>query len=391
LQTGGRRLGMTVTVASAVGRRWDELREFKGPSIDLWLAVEQDPQAVAALIREAVGSAIGELMPSEEVDPEWSGGSWRVAAVPGAVALHVSEYPDAFEEVLSSIAAQLTAAGLAGRIELARPAVVLLPDRIPLLECRMRPPGVRDGAAWRVKPEDMLALARDAASMLWPAPTAGGWTVRYGLGARTPIDENADHDVLLSEAVATLGTASDVTRSTAAGLESVALNPSQGFVTIIIAQLDLKDGWRSVVARLREFLLTHHEQMVYAFVRRGEYLKTARSGSSLARDWPARPGFKAAAMVEGAWEERWAPDAFAMQLLGSGYAHRIPAGPSWPQSAAGRSSLVEHATPEAWFAQPFVPAGTLPREAPIPDVLAAARSDFQEILVDTDKAWASRY
>jgi hypothetical protein len=60
-------------------------------------------------------------------------------------------------------------------------------------------------------------------------------------------------------------------------------------------------------------------------------------------------------------------------------------------TSPGDSSLLEHTAPEAWFAQPFVPSGTLPREAPIPDVLAAARSDFQDILVDTDKAWASRY
>jgi hypothetical protein len=255
----------------------------------------------------------------------------------------------------------------------------------------MRPHGVRDGAAWRVKPEDMLALACDAASMLWPAPTPGDWTVQYGLGARTPIGEDAHHALLLSEAVATLGTASDLTRNAVTGLESVALDPSQGDATIIVGQVDMETGWPPMVARLREFLLAHHEQMVYAFVRRGEDRASARYGASLARDWPARPGFMAAAGFEGAFEERWAPDAFAVQLLGPGYANRIPVGPSWKHTAAGDCSLVEHVTPAAWFAQPFVPTGTLPEAAPIPDVLAAARSDFHDILIDSRKAWASRY
>jgi hypothetical protein len=81
---------------------------------------------------------------------------------------------------------------------------------------------------------------------------------------------------------------------------------------------------------------------------------------------------------------QWAPDAFAMQLLGPEYDGRS-VGETWQTTplASGRM-LVEHRDPEAWFDTPFAPfdgsfgLGRSPYEPP--PVLIQAREDFADVL-----------
>jgi hypothetical protein len=83
-----------------------------------------------------------------------------------------------------------------------------------------------------------------------------------------------------------------------------------------------------------------------------------------------------------AFEDLYAPDAFGAQLLGPGYADRLPTAPGWhTQNVADATALVQHVDPAAWFDAPFVPLGQLAQQnLPQPAVLTQARRDLAAIL-----------
>jgi hypothetical protein len=86
-----------------------------------------------------------------------------------------------------------------------------------------------------------------------------------------------------------------------------------------------------------------------------------------------------------AFEDELVPDAFGLQLLGPGYAGRVPGQRDWITSGSGSGSVVlAHESPDAWFERSFAPFGghrsTPTDPADVPEVLARAREDFAEIL-----------
>jgi hypothetical protein len=69
-----------------------------------------------------------------------------------------------------------------------------------------------------------------------------------------------------------------------------------------------------------------------------------------------------------------------MQLLGPGYAGRLPEDPAWRRQPAGSSAvLLEHIDFPAWFDAPFTAVGDAKPLAP-PAVLARARQELAPIL-----------
>jgi hypothetical protein len=129
---------------------------------------------------------------------------------------------------------------------------------------------------------------------------------------------------------------------------------------------------------------------VYGFVKRGSNRPAAELATSLAQDWPPVPHSDPYTLGSQPFEDEFAPDAFGVQLLGPGYAGRVPDRPSWRQEPVGPDAVIlEHVDPEAWFARPFVEFGgrrspTLPPLPPVPDVLARAREDLAPILFTDD-------
>ncbi|MDQ3741069.1 MAG: hypothetical protein M3389_09020, partial [Actinomycetota bacterium] len=74
-----------------------------------------------------------------------------------------------------------------------------------------------------------------------------------------------------------------------------------------------------------------------------------------------------------AFEDRFAPDAFGVQLLGPGYEGRVPPTPLYRAEPAGAGcTLLEHADLPAWLDEPFGPE--------VPPVLAEAREALAPIL-----------
>jgi hypothetical protein len=106
---------------------------------------------------------------------------------------------------------------------------------------------------------------------------------------------------------------------------------------------------------------------------------------SLSYDWPHRAGAepRGAGFTPQAFEDLYAPDAFGVQLLGPGYAGRLPDSAAWRAEPVGSACvLLEHVDLPAWFDAPFVPLRQILATAdrPEPPVLAQARVELAPIL-----------
>ena len=144
-------------------------------------------------------------------------------------------------------------------------------------------------------------------------------------------------------------------------------------------------GWRRALAELTEMLREHAELLAYGCIKHGSAVTYARLGSSLRYDRPPRrdlPLRDAHRPGNEAFEDAYAPDAFGVQLLGPGYAGRVPDSPAWRQQRVGSASvLLEHIDLPAWFEAPFVPCGSTNGELTEPPaVLAQARAELAPIL-----------
>jgi hypothetical protein len=148
-----------------------------------------------------------------------------------------------------------------------------------------------------------------------------------------------------------------------------------------------REAWREPVQELKSLLPAVAETVVYGLIKHGSSVTEAVFGESLSHDWPPRPGVRRTwpLTCARAFESSLAPDAFALQLLGPGYAGRLQPGSSWRQhNVASDTVVLEHTQPEAWFNVEFVPYGPGMRTAigvSEPAVLAQARREFAEILL----------
>jgi hypothetical protein len=114
----------------------------------------------------------------------------------------------------------------------------------------------------------------------------------------------------------------------------------------------------------------------------GYHCVGSASRRNAANDRPAGTGF-----APEAFEDVYAPDVFGIQLLGPGYAGRVPEHPRWETEPVGTASvLLKHADPAAWYAAPPItpPADdrwdpTQPPPTP-PPLLTQSRSLMASIL-----------
>jgi hypothetical protein len=136
----------------------------------------------------------------------------------------------------------------------------------------------------------------------------------------------------------------------------VSCHPAAGRITLIDAAGALGEGdaWRASLADQRAVLADQAPRLAYAFVKRGSFIFSARQAKSLRNDWPAREGVRATRGRGPLFEDRYVPDAFAVQLLGPGHRHEETFGADWHQTKLdAHRVLVEHAEPERWFDQPW--------------------------------------
>jgi hypothetical protein len=171
-------------------------------------------------------------------------------------------------------------------------------------------------------------------------------------------------------------------------------------VTISCSQITLIEGgpavthrWQDSLGALRDVLMAAGDLAAYGYIKRGQRPSYAVFHRSLAYDWVWREDVHVNEFVKIALEPCYAPDAFGIQLLGPGYADRIPTGPDWQTTPLdGGSVLLEHVDPAAWYALMFetvVPKGrpTKDNSPPVPSVVTFARHDLADIILTEQIAY----
>jgi hypothetical protein len=174
---------------------------------------------------------------------------------------------------------------------------------------------------------------------------------------------------------------------TADEFRSVAARAWSGGLSLVVGGAWLEAGqWKPLLAELTDFLRAQADHLAYGYIRRGWLVDEALLDDSLPHDWPERERHQphGIGFTKQAFDDVYAPDAFGVQLLGPGYAGRIPETARWRQGRVGTTSVIlEHVDPRAWFDAPFVPfrdRSWRTEGRPAPPVLARARLELEPIL-----------
>jgi hypothetical protein len=163
-----------------------------------------------------------------------------------------------------------------------------------------------------------------------------------------------------------------------------------GDISFVEGGAAFADGaWEQPYEALLEQLRSAATWAVYGYMKRGRR-PLAVLHSALTYDWVPALHYGSYNLSNNVFEDVLAPDAFGAQLLGPGYAGRIPSDPDWEQlDLENEATLVVHRDPKAWFGRPL-PSATekdfIARDPayPTPAVLVRARETFAAILQTFD-------
>jgi hypothetical protein len=355
------------------------------PAIMMRVSTALDREAAVQAVRESVDEVywprLAEYDASPEQDPPRPG-EWDWLGVPGGVLVSVSDcYP--FKEMMTAFAEALERRGVEGAIEVPRWRPEPQPPPLGhVLRCHLRVVGHRVGSEppeppwfnWEPEPRALAAILETAVGWCKRLSDAAAYSViKSPLG---PVPWEGDDDLLapMSETIDEGGDGMVEARAEGrwrqAGVEA-----RHGGVGLAVGGSDLDGGvWRPAFEELTSMLRDNAHLLVYGYVRRGRF--GGVRDDPLQRDWPTRPDAKpyGTAGTQWAFEDVFAPDPFAVQLLGPGYTGRVPDAPSYRREQVGDgATLLEHVDPAAWFDDQFPP------DKP-PPVLAKARRELAPIL-----------
>jgi hypothetical protein len=145
-------------------------------------------------------------------------------------------------------------------------------------------------------------------------------------------------------------------------------------------------SWQQPYEALLDQLRSAAGWAAYGYVKRGRHPRHVLY-SSLTYDWVPALHYGSYNLSNSIYEDVLAPDVFGAQLLGPGYARRIPGGPEWNREAPEEgATLVVHTDPEAWFGTPLppmTPEDCIARDSsyPTPEVIVRGREAFAGILL----------
>ena len=365
--------------------QWDE------PSLLLLFSPAGSHDDAAVAVREAV-LEVQDAFEAEAAtlglaDPPFTG-EWSWVRVPDGVLVQVVESEN-FEDVLPAVAAVLERRGVEGVFDLReRPTAARPPITAHMLECRVRVRGERlrpEERAYRWQADPTAHEAILAAGERWCRQCGASPNQSLAVSTVPPVPLAHGEDVLermRDEVVHGM----HVAVSSVAGDEfrSVAARAHAGGVSLVMGGAWVEGGeWPAAVEELVGLLREHAELLVYGYIRRGWAVQDALLDPSLPFDWPRRPDFepRGIGFARQAFEDVYAPDAFGVQLLGPGYAGRVPEVPAWRAEPVGdESTLLVHSDPPAWFDEPFVPFRQRTAPPETPDVLTQARVELAPIL-----------
>ena len=376
-------------------RVWPAWREAAGqrdePSLLVLFAPADDHDNVAAAVGEAVlevqGTFEAEAASSGIADPPFTG-EWSWVDVPEGVLVQVVEC-DIFEDVFPAVAAALERRGVEGVFDLReRPTAATPPITAHMLECRTRVRGERlrreqRAYLWQADPAAHEAIL--AAGERWCRQRGASANQSLAVSTVPPVPLAPGEDALerMRDAVVD-GMHVAVSAVTADEFRSTMARPWAGGVSLVVGGAWVEAGeWPRALDELVGLLREHADLLAYGYIRRGWAVQDALLAPSLPHDWPRRPEFepRGIGFAREAFEDVYAPDAFGVQLLGPGYAGRVPDVPAWRAEPVGEAStLLEHADLPAWFEAPFVPFRQRIADPEPPPVLVRARVELAPIL-----------
>lgn len=379
-----------IHVADELWSAWQSRREQQEePELEMLFVPAEDRDGVADAVSAAIRDTQRQYEERTSADPPFVG-EWSWLAVSSGVLIQVIECED-LEHVLPAIGTALDRRGVAGRFTLwdgsHAPELPLVSD---FVECRIRVRGDRE----RREPRMYVWHADDEARRA-VLVAADAWCRQLGPAALYALRVSTLGPVAINAAEPVVARMSDALRESSHAelsgtsgddYRAVAARPAAGGVSLLagIAGCD-EEARETLVTGLVDVLRDQADAIAYGFVRRGWDLRLGLVSDGLGYDWPRRPDDEPRGLgfAPHSFEDVFAPDAFAVQLLGPGYEGRIPDHPTWRVERVGAAStLVQHAEPEAWFAAPFAPKGNRlsPGEGSVPEVLAQARTDLAPVL-----------
>jgi hypothetical protein len=393
-----------IRISGRIWEYWREVQErFEAEAVNLLFSSSVPQKQAFDALRQAATEAIRELESRTSHEPgfdEMSTGAFSFAPAPDGVLVRIDEYPEDLEGLLRGVAARLEEKGIDGRFDHYEPReIVKVPERVDLLECRIRVRGERyhhrgPNHGWRADP-DALAQAVDFGSH-WCVANASHLPLSFKVGLLEPVVLPPEDDIGLYMRQGLEQTDVGVVQLSSVGpdrFRRLAVHPWTGRVSLIEGGSTIElHGWQAALESLKEMLVAAAPWAVYGFIKRGSHPEAAALGSSLSCNWV--PILHRNALWGGgdAFEDELAPDAFGVQLLGSDY-RSAPNGGEWRlASVDGGAVLVEHADADAWFGRlfgAFEGDRTVPTDpALIPDIVARAREDFDDVLFTDDIAWS---
>ncbi|MEA2410397.1 MAG: hypothetical protein QOC77_958 [Thermoleophilaceae bacterium] len=283
-----------------------------------------------------------------------------------------------------------------------RPARTPLRERPEeLLECHVRVRGERRFAQIASnRPEPVVRFFPDDAAMLAGMEAALAWVGDPPAGAELWSRGDLPHrdvgEVRAHIAASLRDLRGPLSRMpTNAWWESgdrfrlVYVAPASGDVSFVEGGPRLAaGGWEEPYSMLVEELSAASAWGSYGLIKRGR--EPGQVGRSVGQDWVPFLRSGRYDFTYSFYEDVLAPDAFGAQLLGSGYAGRVPEGADWERVDVGHeAALLLHRDPAAWFGEPLPPITILasghPDPAyPTPEVILRAREDLAGILVSPD-------
>jgi hypothetical protein len=339
----------------------------------------------------AVSQVVSEFERTQENLPdgveEVGAGAWNLANVPEGVMLTVGEKCEAFELLLGRVTAELERGGLTGAFDLYDvPQVSRPPKLTDLLELRMRVTGERVPwgnykQRWAADPEALWRVTSAGVRACLENQADRGISLTVRTLPPLPVRPSDDVEALLREGIAQAQGLGTVTlRSIGANrFRSLSVEPSWGRVTLVDGGSALHgEGWVDAARELTDLIRATSRDLVYAFVKRGSFAQVAEGGRLPDRDGPPPSGLS---QLAEPFEDEYVPDAFGIQLLGPGFADRMPIGPDWVETPFdGDRMLLEHRDLEGWLRGPRLEEALKGVRPPDGELLAAARADFEPVL-----------
>jgi hypothetical protein len=383
-----------IRIEDRVWAAWREAGEEGDPaSILMKLSLVHDGRSAVRDVRESVFAILephyARLEASREHDPARPG-EWEWLGMPDGVLLLISDC-DLFEEMMGELVAGLQCRGIEGVLDVHDwPRLPPAPAMGHILSCHLRVRGRRTHEVGGNRPVFMWRPDLDAHGVAvaaverWCKQLGGqaAYEIRKSTIGPFPIDFHDDATLPFHEAFTDNGDG-ELRGATGEEWRQVGVSAYVGGIGLAIGSADLDVGtWRTPLEELTTLLRDNADALAYAYVRRSRM--ASKFDDPLDRDWPPRPGNRprGGGFTDRSFEDVFAPDAFAVQLLGEGYAGRIPDTIGYRREEVGEAgTLLEHVDLPAWFDAPFVPDGRLPDPAePPPVVLADARAELEPIL-----------